>query len=103
MTRDMKIFKFFSNERGNNMSKDNQKNGELVEYSFDFNIGNYIEKIYYEFETNNAVLFGRNIDEKALWVPKSILRGGWKKDKKMSQKIIIKYPIPLYWKERKNT
>lgn len=78
------------------MSKDNQKNGELVEYSFDLNIGNYIEKIYYEFETNNAVLFGRNIDEKALWLPKSILRGGWKKDKKMLQKIIIKYPIPLY-------
>ena len=103
MTQDMKIFKFFSNERGNKMSKDNQKNGELVEYSFDLNIGNYIEKIYYEFETNNAVLFGRNIDEKALWVPKSILRGGWKKDKMMPQKIIIKYPIPLYWKECKNT
>ena len=84
------------------MIENSQKEGEIVEYSFDLNIGNYIEKIYYEYETNNAVLFGRNIDERALWVPKSIIKGGWKKDKKMPQKIIIKYSIPLYWKERKN-
>ena len=85
------------------MIENSQKEGEIVEYSFDLNIGDYIEKIYYEYETNNAVLFGRNIDERALWVPKSIIKGGWKKDKKMPQKIIIKYSIPLYWKERKNT
>ena len=84
------------------MIENSQKEGEIVEYSFDLNIGDYIEKIYYEYETNNAVLFGRNIDERALWVPKSIIKGGWKKDKKMPQKIIIKYSIPLYWKERKN-
>ncbi len=85
------------------MSKDNQKDGEVVEYSFSLKNGNYIEKIYYEFETNKAILFGRNIDEKALWVPKSIIRGGWKKDKQIPQNVRIKYPIPLYWKERANS
>jgi len=44
----------------------NKMNGELVEYSYSLKDGNYIANIYYEFETNKAVLFGRNLDEKAL-------------------------------------
>lgn len=85
------------------MSEENQKDGEKVEYSYSLKEGNYIEKIYYEFETDKAVKFGRNLDEKVLWIPKSIIKGGWKKDKKLPQNIRIKYPIPLLWKEYTNT
>ncbi|MFW9970466.1 MAG: hypothetical protein ACFFDF_09715 [Candidatus Odinarchaeota archaeon] len=82
---------------------DEKNHKDLVKYSFSFKNGNYIANIYYEFETNKAVLFGRNTDEKALWVPKSIIKGGWKKDKRMPQNIKIKYPIPLEWKESINS
>ena len=83
------------------MSEDNQADGELVEYSYSLKNGNNLEKIYYEFETEKAVMFGRNIDEKVLWIPKSTIKEGWSKDKKIPQNIRIKYPIKLYWKERK--
>ena len=63
--------------------------------------GNYINKIFYEFETEKAVKFGRNIDEKILWIPKSLIKGGWKKDKKRAQNVKVKYPARLYWKESK--
>lgn len=86
-----------------NMKDYNKMNGELVEYSYSLKDGNYIANIYYEFETNKAVLFGRNLDEKALQVPKSIIKGGWKKDKEMPQNVKIKYPIPLYWREHANS
>lgn len=81
---------------------DHQEDGELVEYSYNLKDGNYIEKIYYEFETDKAVKFGRNEDDKILWIPKSLIKGGWKKDKKLPQNIRLKYPAKLYWKEPKN-
>jgi len=85
------------------MSDGNQDEGESVEYSYNLKDGNYIGNIYYEFETNKAVLFERNLDEKGLWIPKSIIKGGWKKDKKIPQNVRINYPIPLYWKDHTNT
>ncbi len=81
------------------MGEECQNKGEVVEFSYSLKEGNYIKKIFYEFETERAVRFGRNHDEKFLWIPKSIIKGGWKKDKKVPQNIRIKYPIPLYWKE----
>ena len=36
---------------------------------FDLKVGNYIEKIFYELETDKAVMFGRNIDDKVLFIP----------------------------------
>jgi len=84
------------------MGEENQEKGELVEYSYSLKEGNYIKKIYYDFETEKAVKFGRNEDDKSLWIPKSIIKGGWKKDKKMPQNIRIKYPIPLKWREPAN-
>ena len=84
------------------MSKNNQEDNELVEYSYSVKEGNYIRKIFYEFETEKAVKFGRNDDEKILWIPKTIIKGGWNKDKQKSQNIRVKYPIELSWKEPKN-
>jgi len=84
------------------MSEDNQADSELVEYSYSLKNGNFLENIYYKFETEKAVMFCRNIDEKILWIPKSTIKRGWSKDKKNPQNIRIKYPIKLYWKERKN-
>lgn len=84
------------------MGEDRKSKGELVEFSYSMKDGNYIKKIYYEFETEKAVMFGRNLDEKILWLAKSIIRGGWSKDNKIPQNIKVKYPMKLYWKERKN-
>jgi len=84
------------------MSEDNKVDNELVEYSYSLKEGNYIRKIFYEFETEKAIKFGRNEDENILWIPKSIIKGGWNKDKKKSQNIRVKYPIKLSWKEPRN-
>ena len=68
---------------------------------FDLKVGNYIEKIFYELETDKAVMFGRNIDDKILFIPKSAIKGGWSKNKKKAQNINLKFGIELYWRPRK--
>lgn len=76
--------------------EDNTK--EHVELS---GIENYIKDIYYERETNGgAIMFGRQKDDKILFVPKTVIKGGWKKDKVYPQTIKIRFPIELFWKER---
>jgi len=72
--------------------------------SFAYNLadgGSFVEKVFYELETDKAVMFGRNIDDKVLFIPKSAIKGGWIKDKKKAQNIRIKFAIELYWKPRK--
>lgn len=86
--------------RVNNITDKN--NLEIV--SFAYNMvegGSYIEKIFYELETSLAVMFGRNIDDKVLFIPKSAIKGGWKKDRKKAQNIKIRFGIELFWKPRK--
>lgn len=63
--------------------------------------GSFVEKIFYELETDKAVMFGRNIDDKVLFIPKSAIKGGWKKDKKKAQNITVTFGITLYWRPRK--
>ncbi len=46
-------------------------------------------------------MFGRQKDEKIFFVPKTAIRGGWKKDKTLLQTIKIRFPIKLICKERK--
>jgi len=74
---------------------------ERVSLGFDLSVGNYIEKIFYELETDKAVMFGRNEDDKVFFIPKSVIKGGWSKDKNKEQKIVLKFEIHLYWKQRK--
>ena len=77
-------------------------NMEIV--SFAYNMaegGSYVEKIFYELETPMAVMFGRNIDDKVLFIPKSVIKGGWAKDEKKAQNVNLKFGIELYWKPRK--
>jgi len=72
--------------------------------SFAYNLadgGSFVEKVFYELETDKAVMFGRNVDDKVLFIPKSAIKGGWIKDKKKAQNIRIKFAIELYWKPRK--
>lgn len=83
------------------MSKKEENENELVEFSYSLKDGNFIKKIYYELETERAVMFGRNEDDKILWIPKSIIKGGWYKEKKKPQNLRVKYPIPLNWVDRK--
>ena len=77
-------------------------NMEIV--SFAYNMvegGSYVEKIFYELETSLAVMFGRNIDDRVLFIPKSAIKGGWIKDNIKAQNIKIKFGIKLYWRPRK--
>ena len=46
-------------------------------------------------------MFGRNIDDKVLFIPKSAIKGGWSKDKKKAQNANLKFGIELYWRPRK--
>ena len=64
--------------------------------------GSCVEKNFYELETPKAVMFGRNIDDKVLFIPKAAIKGGWIKDKKKAQNIKIKFGIKLYWRPRKS-
>ena len=75
---------------------------EIVSFSYNMvEGGSYIEKIFYERETPKAIMFGRNIDDKVLFIPKAAIKGGWIKDKKKAQNIQIKFGIKLYWRPRK--
>ncbi len=77
-------------------------NSEIVSFAYNLTDGgSHVEKIFYELETLKAVMFGRNVDEKVLFIPKSAIKGGWIKDKNKAQNIKIKFGIKLYWKPRK--
>ena len=87
-------------QRSNNITDNN--NSEIVSFAYNLTDGgSYVEKIFYELETLKAVMFGRNVDEKVLFIPKSAIKGGWIKDKNKAQNIKIKFGIKLYWKPRK--
>jgi len=76
--------------------------GEIVSFAYSLSDGgSYVEKIFYELEVPLAVRFGRNIDDKVLFIPKSAIKSGWIKDKKKAQNIKIKFGIELYWIPRK--
>ena len=82
--------------------KNNNYNEEIVSFAYDLKSGgSYVEKIFYESETPLAVMFGRNSDDKVLFIPKSTIKGGWTKDKKKAQNIKITFGITLYWRPRK--
>ncbi len=60
--------------------------------------GNYVENLYYSFETEKAIKFRRKKDDKILWIPKSAIKNKWVKDNSLSQKIILNYiPSDFQW------
>ncbi|HEC39603.1 hypothetical protein LCGC14_0498220 [marine sediment metagenome] len=80
------------------MVMENNNDEEIVEFS---GLDNCIEDLYFELETERAIMFGRQKDDKILFVPKTAIKGGWKKDKVLHQTIKVRFPITLFWKERK--
>jgi len=71
---------------------------EIVEF---YGIENYIKDIYFERETKGgAIMFGRKKDDKIFFIPKSAIKGPWKKDKVLPQTIKVKFGIKLIWRER---
>lgn len=75
---------------------------ETPKILYDVTKGNYIDNIFYELETEKAVMFGRNTDDKVLWIPKSAIKGGWNNDKKTPQSISLSYTLEnLGWVPRK--
>lgn len=85
---------------------DNNKfNNEIVKFSYDIAKGNYIENVYYEYETERAVKFKRKLDNKYCRIPKSFLQKGWKKDKNIPQNIYIKSYfafLRIFWRDHEN-
>ncbi|MBY9005249.1 MAG: hypothetical protein KGD63_00655 [Candidatus Lokiarchaeota archaeon] len=71
------------------MNEENS-NGEIAELSFLAGKGNYVKEVIYIYESDDAVKLGRKKDSKILWIPKSIIRGGWKKEVDVIQNIFIK-------------
>lgn len=70
----------------------------LVECSYNaLDNSNYIERVYYETETERAVKFTNQTSENYFWIPKSMIKQGWKKDTKLPQDIKINYYMKLYW------
>lgn len=78
------------------------KEEEIVEFSYNFTLGNHIKDIYYEREIEKAIMFRRKSDNKIIWIPKSSIKGAWHRDKEKLQNIGVRFPIKLYWKLRKN-
>ena len=65
-------------------------NEEIAELSFLAGKGNYIKEIFYIEESDKTVKFGREKDNKSLWIPKSLIKGGWKKEVGVIHNIFIK-------------
>ncbi len=82
--------------------KNNNYKEEIVSFAYDLKSGgSYVKNVFYELETDKAVMFGRNGDDKVLFIPKSAIKGGWIKDKKKAQNIAIRFGIELRWRPNK--
>ena len=78
--------------------ENNNLQRELVGFSYNASDNtNSIKDVYYEIETNRAVKFTNQTSEKYFWIPKTMIKQGWKKDPKMSQDIKINYYLELIW------
>jgi hypothetical protein len=76
---------------------------EIVETSYHPNKGNYISEVYFEFEKGGAVVFSRKKDGKITYIVKTLIRGGFHRNKQEPQDIkLVPYcTIPFYWISRK--
>jgi len=78
--------------------ENNNLQRELVGFSYNASDNtNSIKDVYYETETHRAVKFTNQTSEKYFWMPKTMIKQGWKKDPKMSQDIKINYYLELIW------
>lgn len=75
-----------------------------VEFSHDFSKGNFVKNVYYETETDRAILvFKDNTGSYQLWIPKSIIKISWNKDRQKPQNIYIKWGSPDFnWRKRES-
>jgi hypothetical protein len=58
---------------------------------------NYITHVYFEAESPRAVKFTNQTSDKFFWIPKSMIKHGWKKDHKLPQDIKLNYSLELKW------
>ena len=80
-------------------------NKDIVKISYDLGKGIYIKDVYYDCETQKAVILKRKADNKYCLIPKSIIEKGWKKDKKIPQNIYLNSYLALlrfYWRKNKD-
>jgi len=60
--------------------------------------GDYVDNLFFEWETENALKFRREKDEMKLWIPKSAINGPWIKDSSKKQKIFLNFiPDNFNW------
>lgn len=58
---------------------------------------NYIKHVYFESESPRAVKFTNQTSEKYFWIPKSMIKHGWKNNPKLAQDLKISYSLELEW------
>ena len=78
-------------------------NKEIVETKYHPNKGNYIPDVFYEFEKGGAVVFSRKKDGKITYIAKTLIKGGFHRNKDNPQDVrLMNYcTIPFYWIPRK--
>ena len=69
---------------------------ELVEISYSVSDNtNYIKHVYFESESPKAVKFTNQTSERYFWIPKSMIKHGWKNNPKLPQDLKINYSLEL--------
>jgi hypothetical protein len=62
--------------------------------------GDYVDGLFYCWETDKAVKFSRKKDNLILWIPKSIIENSWLNEKTKAQKVYLNFiPDEFSWKE----
>lgn len=79
------------------------KEKELVETKYHPNKGNYIPNVYFAFIKGGAVVFRRKNDGKITYIQRTLIKGGFHKNKDKPQDIrLMPYcTIPFYWRSPK--
>ena len=73
---------------------------EIVKTKFDLNRGNYIPEVFFECEKGGSVIFKHKEGKKIVYIPKSVIKKGFKRDKQKLQDVVLADYChkPFYWK-----
>ncbi|MEJ2249615.1 MAG: ATP-binding protein [Candidatus Lokiarchaeota archaeon] len=80
------------------LETDNSKESVIIKS--DPEKGEFVDDLYFSWETEKAVKFKRESDGKVLWIPKSAIKSPWFNDRTEPQKVYLNFiPNNFYWME----
>ena len=91
--------KIFTFQRMKTINKDDLKRELVVADGYDLT-GDYLKNVYYDQQNDTHVLIYKDKNRQLhKWFPRSLIIGGWVKDKKNPQNIHVKWipPKKYYW------